>query len=107
LVEFKDIVSIKEIMSSASFIKEDITSVKSSVLWFRKGQIITPQKNNQRKVSLFVENGCALPKEKEKAKQLYNAKSVSSFMLQLGLFEIFSLIKLITFADISADNNSL
>ncbi|XP_012058147.1 PREDICTED: poly(A) RNA polymerase, mitochondrial [Atta cephalotes] len=76
LVEFKDIVSIKEIMSSASFIKEDIISVKSSVLWFRKGQIITPQKNNQRK-SLFVENGCALPNEKEKAKQLYNAKSIS------------------------------
>ncbi|KAG5311863.1 PAPD1 protein, partial [Pseudoatta argentina] len=83
LIEFKDIVSIKEIMLSASFTKGDIMSIKSSVLWFRKGQIITPQKNNQRKVSLFVQNDCTLPNENEKAKLLYNAKSISGQIIIL------------------------
>lgn len=93
-------------MSSASFMNRDIIPIKSSILWFRKGQIVTPQKDNQKKASLFVENGCVLPTKKETAKLLYNAKSVSSFMLQLELFETFNLIKLV-FADIRADNNSL
>ncbi|XP_011061541.1 PREDICTED: poly(A) RNA polymerase, mitochondrial isoform X2 [Acromyrmex echinatior] len=83
LIEFKDIVSIKEIMSFASFIKGDIMSIKSSILWFRKGQIITPQKNNQRKVSLFVQNGCTLPNENERAKLLCNAKSISGQIIIL------------------------
>ncbi|KYN09461.1 Poly(A) RNA polymerase, mitochondrial [Trachymyrmex cornetzi] len=83
LVEFKDIMSIKDIMSSASFTKGDSTPVKSSILWFRKGQITTSQKNNQKKVSLFVENGCTSPTEKETAKLLYNAKSISGQIIIL------------------------
>jgi len=82
-------------MSSASFINGDITPIKSSVLWFRKGQVVT-QKNNQKKVSLTVENGCRLPTEQEIAKLLYNAKSVSLLHLYWES-ETFSIIKFVTF----------
>ncbi|KYN05718.1 PREDICTED: poly(A) RNA polymerase, mitochondrial isoform X2 [Cyphomyrmex costatus] len=83
LVEFKDTVSINQVMSSASFANGYITPVKSSVLWFRKGQSTTSQKNNQQKLPLFVENGCPLHTEAEKAKLLYNAKSISGQIIIL------------------------
>lgn len=70
-------------MSSASFLNEDYTPIKSSVLWFRKNQAGISKKNNQKKIPLSVENGCTLPNEQEIAKLLYNAKSVSSLILYL------------------------
>lgn len=89
MVEFKDVASINEVMSSASFINKNcIAPIKSSVLWFRKGQLNTSKKNNWKKVPLFVENGCTLPTNQEIAKLLHNAKSVgffNIFMLRLGL----------------------
>lgn len=98
LIEFKDIVSINEIMSSASFGDEDsIAPVKSSVFWFRKGQFATLsyKKNYQKKIMLSTENGCTYPTEKEIANFLRNAKSVTSLILyclcyncMLALFEI-------------------
>ncbi|XP_018302048.1 poly(A) RNA polymerase, mitochondrial isoform X2 [Mycetomoellerius zeteki] len=83
LVEFTNMMSINEVMSSASFMNRDIIPIKSSILWFRKGQIVTPQKDNQKKASLFVENGCVLPTKKETAKLLYNAKSISGQIIIL------------------------
>lgn len=80
LLEFKDIASIDEVMLSASFVNGDyIAPVKSPVLWFRKGQIVG-QKNNQKKVSLSVENGCTFLTDQEIANMLYNAKSVSYYI---------------------------
>ncbi|KYN35578.1 Poly(A) RNA polymerase, mitochondrial [Trachymyrmex septentrionalis] len=81
LVEFTNIVSIKKIMSSASFTKEDFTPVKSSILWFRKGQIRL-QKSNQKKVSLFVENNM-LPNEEKRTNLLNDAKSISGQIIIL------------------------
>lgn len=73
--------SIDQVMLSASFINGDnIAPIKSSVLWFRRGQIAAIQKN-QKKLPLSVENGCTLPTEQEIAKILQNAKSVSSLYL--------------------------
>lgn len=84
LVEFKDIVSINEIISSASFMDGDlIAPVKSSVLWFRKGQALRQKKNNQKKIILSTENGCVCPTEKEIKNFLQNAKSVTSSILYL------------------------
>lgn len=97
LVEFKDLVSINEIISSASFMDEDlIAPVKSSVFWFRKGQFVAlhHKKNNQEKIILSTENGCTCPTEKEISNFLQNAKSVMSLILylyyncMLALFEI-------------------
>ncbi|XP_011175208.1 poly(A) RNA polymerase, mitochondrial [Solenopsis invicta] len=83
LLEFKDIASIDEVMLSASFVNGDyIAPVKSPVLWFRKGQIVG-QKNNQKKVSLSVENGCTFLTDQEIANMLYNAKSISGQIIVL------------------------
>lgn len=84
LVEFKDIVSINQIISSASFMDGDfIAPVKSSVFWFRKGQFVHHKRNNEKKIILATENGCICPTEKEIANVLQNAKSVTSLILYL------------------------
>ncbi|XP_070161116.1 poly(A) RNA polymerase, mitochondrial [Polyergus mexicanus] len=86
LVEFKDLVSINEIISSASFMDENlIASVKSSVFWFRKGQFVAlhHKKNNQKKIILSTENGCTCPTEKEISNFLQNAKSISGQIIDL------------------------
>lgn len=99
LIEFKDIVSINEIISSASFgDKVSIAPVKSSVFWFRKTlqfATLRHKKNNQKKIMLSTENGCTCPTEKEIANFLQNAKSVTLLILyclyyncMLALFEI-------------------
>lgn len=62
-------------MSNASFMGSDlIISCKSSVLWFRKGQI--PKQNGQKKMALTVENGISCPSTKHIAHKLYHSKSV-------------------------------
>lgn len=83
LVEFKDIVSINQVISSASFMDGDlIAPVKSSVFWFRKGQLVgLRQKNNQKKINLSTQNGCKCPTEKEIASLLQNAKSVTFLLI--------------------------
>lgn len=85
LVEFKDIVSINEILSSASFMDGDlIAPVRSSVFWFRKGQpALHHRKNNQKKIILPTENSCISPTEKEIANFLQNAKSISGQIIDL------------------------
>lgn len=84
LVEFKDIVSINQIISSASFMDGDfIAPVKSSVFWFRKGQFVRHKRNKEKKIILGTENGCTCPTEKEIANVLQNAKSVTSLILYL------------------------
>ncbi|XP_072747868.1 poly(A) RNA polymerase, mitochondrial isoform X2 [Anoplolepis gracilipes] len=94
LVEFKNIVSVNEIISSASFMDGDlITPVKSSVFWFRKGQL-RHKKNNQKKIILSTENGCTYPTEKDILKFLQNAKSVSGQIIKL--YEILKLSDLET-----------
>ncbi|EZA48761.1 Poly(A) RNA polymerase, mitochondrial [Ooceraea biroi] len=85
LVEFKNIESVKEIISHASLVNEDVIgSAKSSVFWFHKRNLVTSnnQKSNQRKL-LFTENGCALLTEEDVAKLLYNAKSISGQIIDL------------------------
>lgn len=79
MVEFENVASINEAMSSACFTNREITPVKSSVLWFRKGKFTASQRNNQKKVPLSVENGCILPTDQELKKLLHNAKSVGFF----------------------------
>ncbi|XP_071567896.1 poly(A) RNA polymerase, mitochondrial isoform X1 [Temnothorax nylanderi] len=84
LVEFEDVASINEVMSSASFVNGDyIAPVKSSVLWFRKGQVAALQRNSKKKTTLSVENGCSLPTDQEIVKLLYNAKSISGQIIVL------------------------
>ncbi|XP_050445404.1 poly(A) RNA polymerase, mitochondrial isoform X2 [Cataglyphis hispanica] len=84
LIEFKDIVSINEIMSSASFGDEvSIAPIKSSVFWFRKRQFTLSYKKNQKKIMLATENGCTYPTEKEIANFLHNAKSISGQIINL------------------------
>lgn len=84
LVEFKDIVSINKIISSASFMDGDfIAPVKSSVFWFRKGQFVRHKRNSEKKIILSTENGCICPTEKEIANFLQNAKSVTFLILYL------------------------
>lgn len=83
LVEFENIASINKVMSYASFINWDnIAPVKSSVLWFSKGQGVSSQKNSKQ-TSLFVENGCTLLTEQEITKLLYNTKSISGQIILL------------------------
>lgn len=79
MVEFENMASISQVISSACFINTEIIPVKSSVLWFRNGKITASQRNNQKKVPLSVENGCTLPTDQEIMKLLRNAKSVSFF----------------------------
>ncbi|XP_011862095.1 PREDICTED: poly(A) RNA polymerase, mitochondrial [Vollenhovia emeryi] len=84
LIEFQDVRAINEAMSFASFANEDLAApVKSSVLWFRKGQGVAQQRNNQKRVSLSVDHGCSLPSDREIAKLLCNAKSTSAQMIVL------------------------
>lgn len=86
LIEFKNIVSINEIMSFASFMDGDlIAPVKSSVLWFRKGQTLRHKTNNLKNMIPSTENGCVYPTEKEIANFLQNAKSVINIINMLYL----------------------
>ncbi|XP_028046509.1 poly(A) RNA polymerase, mitochondrial isoform X2 [Monomorium pharaonis] len=82
LVEFKNKMSVDNVMLSASFVNEDIIPMKSSVLWFRKGQGVAIKKKNQ-KIPLSVENGCSLPTENDIAKTLHNTKSISGQIVLL------------------------
>ncbi|KAL6262470.1 hypothetical protein P5V15_007555 [Pogonomyrmex californicus] len=83
LVEFKDVVSVDGIMSYASFVRSDyIAPVKSSVLWFRKGQVAISQKN-QTKVALTVEHGYIYINDKKILNVLSNAKSISGQIIIL------------------------
>ncbi|XP_032669267.1 poly(A) RNA polymerase, mitochondrial isoform X2 [Odontomachus brunneus] len=80
LVEFEDEASIKEIMSNANFIGSNlIIPCKSSVLWFRKGQI---SKQNSQKM-LTVENGVSSPSIEHIAHKLYHSRSISEQISQL------------------------
>ncbi|XP_011260342.1 poly(A) RNA polymerase, mitochondrial [Camponotus floridanus] len=84
LVEFKDIVSVNKIISSASFMDGDfVAPVKSSVFWFRKGKFVCHKRNSEKKIFLSTENGCICPTEKEIANFLQNAKSISGQIIDL------------------------
>ncbi|XP_029175880.1 poly(A) RNA polymerase, mitochondrial isoform X2 [Nylanderia fulva] len=84
LIEFKDMVSINEIMSFASFMDGDlIAPVKSSIFWFRKGQTLRQKMNNQRKIILATKNGIVYPTENEIANVLQDAKSISGQITNL------------------------
>ncbi|KAL0107739.1 hypothetical protein PUN28_014788 [Cardiocondyla obscurior] len=73
---------VSKIMSSASFgNKDNIVSVKSSILWFKKGQI-TSKKNIQKVIPLSVTNGCMPPTDKEVAKLMFDAKTLITFVHQ-------------------------
>lgn len=83
MIEFKDIASVNEVLSSACFVNTNIIApVQSPVLWFRKGQL-TSSRNQKTKLTKnkFTKSDYTCFTDTEIARKLYQAKSVILLMI--------------------------
>ncbi|EFN77484.1 Poly(A) RNA polymerase, mitochondrial [Harpegnathos saltator] len=82
LVEFENEESVRKVISSSSFMDADlIVPVRSKVLWFRKDNVASNLKSNDRNTVSYTENDD--PTAKQVAYRLYHSKSISGQILYL------------------------
>lgn len=80
LVEFKEEASVSKALSAACFVNTDIIApVKSPVLWFRKGQLTSSNKHQNKQTNIkskVTANGYTCLSDAQIANELHRAKSV-------------------------------